>query len=444
MLLRAALSRAGNIVLMPIDDLVTVRIPELPPVTDEVPLTSFDTMPVTQSTDNKTRHLTLSRLAAFFGTGGGGIGLPPVINGSRVIHDVTPAENGGTIVSIPSLANQSFTLERDGYPLKEGPDFEILVAGGFQLKIPGDVLVEGQRFALDVYTLAGGTPGGSPGGGGGRPLFTDFVHVDNNLMMTASNHLNKLMQIRAGSNIITVTLPDITGIPDFTPIVFESSLNNVYQTKIATQGGQYIYMRNNGFNEIFIGPGESIWLLKDANGFVVINCSGNFNDVGKIQASYRLEVGEVLADGSLLQRAQYPRLWQWVQGVASSLVSEAIWNTASVTVAGRTVPNPYRGCYSTGDGSTTFRVPNLMNVALRGLRTASGTDTERHANTPGGFQLDEVRSHTHSYARNNSQNNSDAGGNPDYVAQTPNGVTGAYGGTETRMMNTGILWTIKV
>ena len=59
---------------------------------------------------------------------------------------------------------------------------------------------------------------------------------------------------------------------------------------------------------------------------------------------------EVVADGQLLNRADWPELWAYAQML--SPITEEDWLT-----------DPFkRGKYSTGDGSTTFRVPDLNGV----------------------------------------------------------------------------------
>lgn len=425
-------------------ELVTVRIPELPP---QGSLTLDDKIPVWIAADNKTRNASLTDLRTLIITGGGA-SYAPVYLGGSVIYQVPADAAGGTIASIPTLAGKDFLLRREGRPLIPGTEYEILFAGGFKLKLPGDVLFENERFELDVFSLQGGAPAPIPSSGGGS-FITGIVPVTTNLTMNVTDHIGKLLQVRAASNIITITLPDIgdEDLPDNTIIPIETMINNSFQCRITTQAGQYIYMRNTGVTNLYMGIGESLWLFKGADGWYVINDFAQvYERVGKIEASYKISINEVLADGSLLSRTAYPRLFEYALTLGSSIVSEATWQTATGTVAGRTVTNPYRGCFSLGDGSTTFRVPNLMNVALRGIKSMSGSDTERLLNKAGGFQRHEFESHDHGFRRGESFTGSGGVGT---------GITGrgsnnqedvqvsSTGGAETRMDNVGILWTIK-
>jgi len=68
-------------------------------------------------------------------------------------------------------------------------------------------------------------------------------------------------------------------------------------------------------------------------------------------------VGTVLADGSLVSRTTYANLWNWVQNLSGNLAaSDAAW-----------VP----GQYSPGDGSTTFRVPQMNGRVPVGAGTGT-------------------------------------------------------------------------
>jgi len=61
--------------------------------------------------------------------------------------------------------------------------------------------------------------------------------------------------------------------------------------------------------------------------------------------------GHLAADGQLLSRATYPDLWAAISSGVLKSVSESAWQTVS-----------NRGMYSTGDGSTTFRMPDLNGI----------------------------------------------------------------------------------
>ena len=82
--------------------------------------------------------------------------------------------------------------------------------------------------------------------------------------------------------------------------------------------------------------------------------------------------------GLLLSRTTYPALWAHVQTVGA--VSEADWT------GGRW------GWFSAGDGSTTFRIPDLRAMVLRGLDDGRGIDLAR---VLGSYQAGQLLAHSH-------------------------------------------------
>lgn len=63
--------------------------------------------------------------------------------------------------------------------------------------------------------------------------------------------------------------------------------------------------------------------------------------------------GFLALKGQEVGRATYPELWNWVKEKSGLLVTEADWQTAYGLNSGNC------GCYSEGDGSSTFRLPNV-------------------------------------------------------------------------------------
>lgn len=95
-----------------------------------------------------------------------------------------------------------------------------------------------------------------------------------------------------------------------------------------------------------------------------------------------LPAGWIARDGQLLNRADWPDLWALVSATA---VTDAAWLAA---------PYDQRGKYSSGNGTTTFRVPDTNAKHADGNTIAAmflRGDGKNSAGTPGLHQADQVQ-----------------------------------------------------
>jgi len=133
------------------------------------------------------------------------------------------------------------------------------------------------------------------------------------------------------------------------------------------------------------------------------------------------------------------------------------WLSCGGTVISRTT---YSGLFSVvgtvygaGDGSTTFKLPDLRGEFVRGFDASRGVDTGR---VFGSAQDDEIESHEHRVFKANVTGTSDIGVNNDYLGYRYNdfgttlvadsgrsGPMYSGGGTETRPRNIALLYCIK-
>lgn len=136
--------------------------------------------------------------------------------------------------------------------------------------------------------------------------------------------------------------------------------------------------------------------------------------------------GTLLTSGLELSRATYADLWVYAQA-SGNIVTDAAW------LAGQF------GSFSTGDGATTFRIPDLhRGDFVRGLDLTGVNDVGRIL---GSWQSDMLKSHTHwmRYALVTPGGSSSAAGS----------IGGAHdeslstGGVETRPRNIAEMFCIK-
>jgi len=102
--------------------------------------------------------------------------------------------------------------------------------------------------------------------------------------------------------------------------------------------------------------------------------------------------------------------------------------------------------FGTGDGSTTFNIPDLRGEFIRGWDHGKGTDSGR---TLGSSQSGAIESHSHGFSSSQATNNTSLNGGTSYVqlsGQSPGANTASTdttGVSETRPRNIALMYCIK-
>lgn len=94
------------------------------------------------------------------------------------------------------------------------------------------------------------------------------------------------------------------------------------------------------------------------------------NRIGLIEYAYVEKNYHIVAFGGEFNRADYPKLWAYLQANPSLVKTQAQWTTESTANGG------ICGFFSDGDGTTTFRVPNLDEAFLRPTSRTAGSFQE--------------------------------------------------------------------
>ncbi|HEY8660601.1 MAG TPA: hypothetical protein VIL78_16310 [Hanamia sp.] len=408
----------------------TKRIPELPPVV--LPYDVDDKLPLFDNSANKTVYTPISDFITYLNSGGAAP-VAPVVYGADLEIIISASEAGGYSVTRLPLAGKMYSLERRGVGYLKSSEFLILPSGGFEMVDHNDLLQEGEFFIAHVYNYVASSVGAS-----GSGSFLGMVIISSSTALDSTS-FNRLIHIAGGSNKVIVTLPDIIDCPNLI-FPFETMINNSNQTKIEARVGQKIYFGNNSYDYLYLGISEYIWLMAGVDGWYVMKASEGILNVGQPLMDYVQRLNTYPAHGNLANRADYPRLWDFLLYNPDLIVTEALWNTVTSTIGEETYIESfykYRGKFSSGDGSTTFRFPLHDDMGYVALM--NGTDPDRSPNTAGTAQGDMIRAHTHSQygipAANSGTSGSGAG----------NGTskTGVYGGSKTVGKNIGLIPLIR-
>jgi len=186
---------------------------------------------------------------------------------------------------------------------------------------------------------------------------------------------------------------------------------------------------------------ESLLLVALTDHWKVWNAQGNFYCVGEEIKARKVLLNTLAFTGQLVNRNQYPRLTKYVLDElinGQEVTNEATWLSNPVT---------YRSLFSYGDGATTIRLPDERGMFERMLDLGRGVDIGRSHNYNGGYEADELKSHSHGLpALPEERNDVDRGGGSSSFSldnKITNKVTLATGGLETRPKNIAKLNLIK-
>lgn len=213
--------------------------------------------------------------------------------------------------------------------------------------------------------------------------FRDVTNFTASGTVTAA-HANNLITVKATANV-TLTVDDVN--------TFKPGQKLTIKAKLSGAGGPFwlnVITANDIENgsvirtNIWLYDGESIELTAEAANWNWTDAKGNFDRIGEDDFKRIQPRNTLVADGTLGDlRAKYPRLWEVVEAEA---ISDAAWTGT---------PYRYRGLFSTGNATTTFRRRDLRSMSIRGLDLSRGVSAGRMDEFPGGCELDAVGPHKH-------------------------------------------------
>jgi hypothetical protein len=257
------------------------------------------------------------------------------------------------------------------------------------------------------------------------------------------NDAGKAFAFHISSNS-AFNLPDVSTLPAGAVIRISTRIPVIKALTINCSGSQKIYDGSADLSVMYMHDAERLWLSAAAldNGdapdhWEILDSDGNFFTAGQSFGVRKVLRNSIINNGIIYNRADTPRLWSWASGLGSGLVSDAVWLSDP---GGLPV---YRGLYSTGNGSTTFRGPDERAMSDRYLDIGRGIDTSRLSSAPGGYEKDQLLSHTHKLSKTGDKFNDSAptwavpNAFGDYENQDTDFYLKAVGGPENLVKNIG-------
>lgn len=287
----------------------------------------------------------------------------------------------------------------------------------------GDLINSGERFVLHFVPISVDSPIQTP-----NLLSTTEIITGNTAL--ANTDVGKGLLIQGAGSILTITLPDISTVGDLKFINFYSNGGNHVNANIIPFGANTILWPTP--TKIVMGQCEQLKLFKANGVWNVDTSSAGIIMVGEIVHQYKKQpINTIFANGTLISRTTYSRLWDFVQSLESGVViAEASW--ANTDSSGNFIN---KGKYSFGDGSTTFRLPLLYGIGF--MRGIDGS-----TRLPSSFEIDMVGPHNHGVPIAIAGAGSFAGGRTSAIGVKATSDNNS--GTETRPQNIGIYKLIRI
>lgn len=313
----------------------------------------------------------------------------------------------------PSLVGWNWSLEQPGGvgTLAFGVDYVKTIGGvdttqddtnatGWRFLDPTNLIGDGQKFFIHFQPQLAATSTPSSG-----------TFIANTQLLIANTTLDnsavgQSFLLQGGGGFIGVTLPDINTVPDNMPIFFSSNGGSHINAGIICFAGQKLQWYDNQTNlgsntlasALNMGQCESGYVYRftypDSSKKWIVSGMDGRRVVGEIVYQYsKIPLNTVFAKGQLLSRANYAGLWAYVQNLESGiLIAESSYND-TVTVNGRIYQKNWAK-YSTGDGSTTFRVPTLWLYGFQRAKNGA-VGSLSYNGIPGDFYPQVVGIHDH-------------------------------------------------
>jgi hypothetical protein len=349
--------------------------------------------------------------------------------------------SGATAYVNTDWAGWNYSIERQGagtmVPNSSGntnPTYQQDVAGGFHLIVAGDQFEANEKFIVRFTPqVIAVTPAGIP-----SSIFSygRVITSDTTLSLT---DVGKAIFIQGSTTKITITFPSLSTVSDYSFFYLFSNGGSHINAVLQAPGADKFLFKSDQ-SQIILGQCENAKIFK-ANG--KWNIENDLPGMAKVGETFNGFLGSELNAlpllGQVISRTDYPRLWAWVQGLQTgSIVSDLAWSSTFVTVDG---VNYYtlKGCFSAGDGSTTFRLPLITDF----VRPIDYT-----LRVPGSLELQSLQSFSANIKRGDSYSghayDSDGFVGGGQGANPQADAVATYAGTTTKPTNVGIPLLIRI
>lgn len=340
---------------------------------DGTQLNYFDIQPSINSYNTRDPLSLVANTSAYFASGTNFYGPDPSLVGWNFYPDIPGTGILQYGVDYVKTVNGTPTTQDD------------LTANGYEYLAAEYSIGDGEKSVLVFLPQLAAT---STPDSGSVISSTSILTANTSLTNSA---MGQSFLLQGSGPYFQVTLPALSSISDSIPISFYSAGGNHINVGIFVAGdGPFQWYRNwtdfssnNNSGHMYLGQSEALVIYKFTRPdtlqpyWLVMSGGEGYRMTGEIIYDYSMiPINTVFANGQLLSRTTYARLWEFVQTAGSNVIADSAFNN-TITVNGVTWQTNW-GYFTTGDGSTTFRVPKLWAYSY--LRLKAGVSGSGYAN----------------------------------------------------------------
>lgn len=224
--------------------------------------------------------------------------------------------------------------------------------------------------------------------------FSTIVTLTGDTSLTASDY-NKAFFVRATANKQTTTLPLVGTVPDGKGFLIRHDRGNAINVVVKAQTGEVIRFMGGDRNQVILGVGEILKVIKSGSVWYVIDERGQWDRVGEFIGWYANSKDNCIPlTGGEFDPTVYLRLADFVNSLDPALVVDYATYNSTTLINGETVSHK-KGFFAKDVGTNKIKVPDLTGKHIKFLKNIGSSDSDRADNVAGGFQYPWVGAHKH-------------------------------------------------
>lgn len=322
-------------------------------------------------------------------------------------EDEDPTSGTSTSPIMAALIGKDYYVVQRGVGqrrVERTPEITINVDGSYSL-LAGETFNPEDTWIIKIRPSFVVNPPGSSGGN----IYSNITNITGNTSISSSD-FGKLLIVDGNINVVVIQLPTKASIIEKVPLFIESVGTAHIYVVIKAAIGETLTATGTTSNTFILGRATRAEIIKVGTTLYGFTDDVDIKKRGQMEWGYYVGLNRLAANGTEYLTADYPGLKKAMDAMPSGeVVTYAVWalsvsipyvfgdnQVATDQILENKTVTPNKGFYALSDDGTHFKVPDLRNRFVRGIRFTDGFgDNERYTQGAGGYQIDQFKKHYH-------------------------------------------------